>query len=305
MPKFTLSLNVETAVDFGEPIQIAATLAIPDRLPDGPIDLLVCLHGGTYSRWYWDAQIDGWPGYSFVDHCLAQGKAVLALDALGMGESSQPGREDVLTPHVGAQAHHLALAAVLERMEVGEWGAHIAGRTRRITGIGHSMGGMLTIVQQAQWASFDQVAVLGFTNIGLAMSDEVQSAIGAQVAGPGYGAANRAAMHGYFHAADVPETVIAADDARASLTPNSYGRLAIMPGGVAAEAAAIAAPVYLHFADIDVSPEPHAEPAEYCGSRHVTLTTLAEAAHCHNFASTRLQSWTMLHRWIDHIGAIG
>ena len=99
--------------------------------------------------------------------------------------------------------------------------------------------------------------------------------------------------------------MIAADDARASLTPNSYGRLAIMPGGVAAEAAAIAAPVYLHFADIDVSPEPHAEPAEYCGSRHVTLTTLAEAAHCHNFASTRLQSWTMLHRWIDHIGAIG
>ena len=218
---------------------------------------------------------------------------MLALDALGMGESSQPGREDVLTPHVGAQAHHLALAAVLERMEVGEWGAHIEGRTRRITGIGHSMGGMLTIVQQAQWASFDQVAVLGFTNIGLAMSDEVRSAIGAQVAGPGYGAANRAAMHGYFHAADVPETVIAADDARAS------------PGGVAAEAAAIAAPVYLHFADIDVSPDPHAEPVGYRGSRHVTLTTLAEAAHCHNFASTRLKGWTMLHQWIDHIGAIG
>lgn len=305
MPKFTLSLDVETAVDFGEAIQIAATLAIPDRWPDGPIDLLICLHGGTYSRWYWDAQIDGWPGYSFVDHCLAQGKAVLALDALGMGDSSQPGREDVLTPHVGAQAHHLALVAILERMDAGEWGTDVAGRTRRITGIGHSMGGMLTIMQQALWASFDQVAVLGFTNIGLAMSNEVRSAIGAQVAGPGYGAANRAAMRGYFHAADVPEAVIAADDARASLTPSSYGRLAIMPGGVAAEAAAIDTPVYLHFADIDVSPDPHAEPAVYRGSRHVTLTTLAGAAHCHNFASTRLQSWTMLHQWIDHIGAIG
>lgn len=303
MPKFTLSLPVQTIVDFGEPIQIAATLAIPDRLPDGPIDLLVCLHGGTYSRWYWDAQIDGRAEYSFVDHCLAQGKAVLALDALGMGDSSQPGREDLLTPHVSAQVHHLALADILERMDAGEWGADLAGRARRITGIGHSMGGMLTIVQQAQWASFDQVAVLGFTNIGLAMSDEVRSAIGAQVAGPGYGAANRGAMRGYFHAADVPEAVIAADDARASLTPNSYGRLAIVPGGVAAQAGAITTPVYLHFADIDVSPDPHAEPALYRRSRHVTLTTLPDAAHCHNFASTRLQSWTMLHRWIDHSGA--
>jgi len=90
-----------------------------------------------------------------------------------------------------------------------------------------------------------------------------------------------------------------------NLLPNRYGRLAIMPGGVAAEAAAIAAPVYLHFADIDVSPDPHAEPVGYRGSRHVTLTTLAEAAHCHNFASTRLKGWTMLHQWIDHIGAIG
>lgn len=305
MPKFTLSLSVETAADFGEAIQIAATLALPESLPDGPIDLLVCLHGGTYSRWYWDAQIDGWPEYSFVDHCLAQGKAVLALDALGMGDSSQPSPEDVLTPHVGAQAHHLALTAVLARIDAGEWGADMAGRARRITGIGHSMGGMLTIVQQVAWASFDQIAVLGFTNIGLAMSDEVRSAIGAQVAGPGYGAANRTAMRGYFHAADVPDAVIAADDARASLTPNSYGRLAIMPGGVAAEAAAIGVPVYLHFADIDVSPDPHAEPAGYSGSRHVTLTILAEAAHCHNFASTRQQSWMLLHQWIDHIGSIG
>lgn len=305
MPKFTLSLPVQTMVDFDEPIQIAATLALPGRLPDGPIDLLVCLHGGTYNRWYWDAQIDGWPDYSFVDHCVARGKTVLTLDALGMGDSSQPSREDRLTAHVGAQAHHLALTAVLGRMDAGEWGADLAARARRITGIGHSMGGMLTIVQQAAWASFDQVAVLGFTNIGLAMSDEVRSAIGEQVAGPGYGAANRTAMRGYFHAADVPEAVIAADDARTSHTPNSYGRLAIMPGGVSMEAGAIGTPVYLHFADIDVSPDPHAEPAVYRGSRHVTLTTLAGAAHCHNFASTRLQSWTMLHQWIDHIGAIG
>lgn len=305
MPKFTLSLPVQTAVDFGEPIQIAATLALPDHASSGPLDLRICLHGGTYSRWYWDAQIAGWPGYSFIDHCLARGKAVLAIDALGMGDSSQPTQEDRLTPHCGAQAHHLALGSVLERMDAGDWGAEFAGRARRITGVGHSMGGMLTILQQARWASFDQVAILGFTNIGLAMSDAVRADLDARVAGSGYGAANRAAMRGYFHAADVPDAVIAADDAQASTTPNSYGRLAIVPGGVAGEAAAITPPVYLHFADIDVSPDPHAEPAGYRGSRHVTMTTLADAAHCHNFASSRQQSWAMLDRWIDHVGAVG
>lgn len=305
MPKFTLSLAVHMTVDFGEPIHIAATLALPDNVPAGPLDLLVCLHGGTYSRWYWDAQIEGWPGYSFVDHCMARGKAVLTLDALGMGNSSQPIREDLLTVHDGAQAHHLALAAVLGRLDAGEWGADFAGRARRITGIGHSMGGMLTIVQQGQWASFDQVAILGFTNIGLAMSDAVRADLNMRVAGSGYGAANRATMRGYFHAADVPDAVIAADDAQASTTPNSYGRLAILPGGVAAEAAAITAPVYLHFADIDVSPDPHAEPGGYGASRHVTLTILANAAHCHNFASTRQHSWTLLDQWIDHVGANG
>ena len=92
MPKFTLSLPVQTIVDFGEPIQIAATLAIPDRLPDGPIDLLVCLHGGTYSRWYWDAQIDGRAEYSFVDHCLAQEEHELAIQAVAVPLRNMQGR---------------------------------------------------------------------------------------------------------------------------------------------------------------------------------------------------------------------
>ncbi len=305
MRKTDLTLDVSLTTDFGEPIRIAATLALPDSLPEGALDLLVCLHGGTYTRFYWDAQIDGWPGYSFVEHSVAQGRAVLTLDALGMGESSQPAREDLLNALVGSQAHHLALAQVLARIEAGDFGADLAEKAVRLTGVGHSMGGMLTIVQQAAFASFDQVAILGFTNIGLQMSDEVRAGLAAHTAQPGYSAGDRATMRAYFHASDVPDAVIAADDARMSHTPNSYGRLAIVPGGLAAEAAAITVPVYLHFADIDVSPDPHGEPALYCGSRHVTLTMLPDAAHCHNFASTRLESWRALDRWIAYAGAAG
>ena len=302
MPKFTLSLPINTTADFGEPIQVTATLALPDAFAKDGFDLLVCLHGGTYNRWYWDAQIDGWPGYSFVDHFVARGKAILTLDALGMGESSQPSLEALLTPSIAAQVHHHALAAVLDRLKSGDFGLAPTGKTPRTTGIGHSMGGMLTIVQQALFASFDQVAILGFTNIGLAMADDVRATLSAHVADPGYSLPDRTTMRHYFHAPNVPEAVIAADDAQASLTPNSYGRLAIVPGGVAKEAGAITAPVYLHFADIDVSPDPHAEPACYQGSRHVTLTTLPDAAHCHNFAFSRVTSWQLLDQWIDMIG---
>jgi pimeloyl-ACP methyl ester carboxylesterase len=298
MQQFDLALALPAPAGLDEAVTIAASLFVPDTLPPGAIDLLVCLHGGTYSRFYWHAEIDGFPGYSFAARFAGAGRVVLTLDALGMGESSQPTREELLSPRIAAEAHHGALAAILAGIRAGDFGVGIADRAIRITGIGHSMGGMLTIVQQAGFASFDRVAILGWTNIGLAMSDETRAALDAGTVSSGYVAANRAEMQGYFHAADVPAAVIAADDARQSLTPASYGRAAIRPQVVAAEAAAIAVPVFLHYADIDVSPTPHGEPAFYTASRHITLTTLADAAHCHNFAGTRAQSWQLLDEWI-------
>lgn len=85
MSKLTLSIPVAPAIEFAQPLTVAATLALPETVPSDALDLLVCLHGASYSRWYWDARIDGHPGYSFIDYFLSQGKAVLTLDALGMG----------------------------------------------------------------------------------------------------------------------------------------------------------------------------------------------------------------------------
>ena len=305
MSKLTLSIPIAPAIEFAQPLTVAATLALPETVPSDALDLLVCLHGASYSRWYWDAWIDGHPGYSFIDYFLSQGKAVLTLDALGMGDSSKPLDEGLLNPLLGAQAHHQALANILCRIDAGDFGAELAAKRKRISGIGHSMGGMLTIIQQASFRSFDQVAILGFTNISLDLPDEVRADLEKRVEGSGYSQADRGSMRASFHAPDVPEAVIAADNSRASVTPNSYGRLAIVPGGVADQAAAIDVPVYLHFADIDVSPDPLLEPSFYGKSRRISLMPLAGSAHCHNFASTRSDSWTKLNGWIDEMAKPG
>ncbi|MGO9099809.1 MAG: hypothetical protein ACLP9Y_10385 [Mycobacterium sp.] len=46
--------------------------------------------GGLYDKRYWHMQIDGHPGYSFAEHLAAAGFIVIALDHLGVGESTDP-----------------------------------------------------------------------------------------------------------------------------------------------------------------------------------------------------------------------
>ncbi len=299
MKTFDLDLAVVDHAGFGEPLTISATLFAPETPPDGPLELLACLHGATYTRYYWDARGAGDGGYSFAEAMVARGRLVLTLDALGMGRSSQPAREDRMSVAIGAGAHHEALTQVLADLAGGRFGPQFTGRPVRVTGVGHSMGGMLTIAQQAAFGGFDRTAILGWTNIGLTLSDETQAQLAADTVASGYVPGDRDMMRPFYHAPDVPAEVIAADDAQQSTTPASYGRSAIQPGVVAAEAAAIATPVFLHYAAVDVSPDPHREVACFRGSPSVTLTLLPGSAHCHNFAATRARSWDDLDRWIS------
>ena len=44
-------------------------------------------------------------------------------------------------------------------------------------------------------------------------------------------------------------------------------------------------------------PSPHDDVGFYTGSPDVTLYVLPNAAHCHNFASTRTQLWDRIGLW--------
>ena len=288
MQSTELKIDVTPAVDLGEPVHLAATLHLPDDMDAASAHLLFALHGGGYTRGYWDPAFAD-PSYSFARFFTGRGKAVLAIDMLGMGESSRPEPESRLSRAIIAAAHAAALGQVRARFD-----PSVSG-----TGIGHSMGGMMIVDQAAAHGGMDRVAVLGWANEAMVLGDTDVATLQAGLIPSGYLASPRERMRKLFYWPDVPEMLIAADEAAGSTTPATLGRNALTPGIVHAAAARIAVPVLVVQSAIDTSPSPDQEPGYFSASPDVELQRLANAAHCQNFASTRLEHWRALDEWIE------
>lgn len=298
MQRFDLSLDVTDLTPYREPVRLAGTLFAPaDGVGDtGRLDLLVCLHGGSCSRSYYHPDyLDA--SYSFAEYMTGRGFALLTLDNLGMGESSAPEPEASLQLGTIAAANDRAVQLVLDGLREGQWLA-LADRCEiAITGIGHSIGGMLAVCQQGRFQRFDRLAVVGWTNIGLHLGDADTQGMLASLAHGGYVATDRANMRSLFHLADVPSSLIATDDAHAGLTPATLAVAAFTPAVVTTEAAAIGCAVMLVYGEIDVSPDPQRELSFYPGAAERTLLVLPGAAHMHNFAGPRRLFWQALADW--------
>jgi pimeloyl-ACP methyl ester carboxylesterase len=288
MHSIDMMLDVTSATGLGQQIQIAATLHLPGDLNERPAHLIFAIHGGGYQRSYWHPPFAD-ESYSFAHFFTGLGKAVLAIDMLGMGQSTRPEPESGLSGSVIAGAHAEALRQVST-----QWQTPVS-----ITGVGHSMGGMMLIAQAAAHPAFDRVAVLGWANEPMILGDTDVAALQAGLIPSGYIATPREPMRKLFYWADVPLTLIEADEALASTTPASLGREALTPGIVHRDAARIEVPVLVVQSEIDTSPAPDREPAYFSASSKVELQILEDAAHCQNFAGTRAEHWRRLSDWID------
>jgi pimeloyl-ACP methyl ester carboxylesterase len=280
-----LRLDVSAAVDIGERAEITASLFLPDGAFS---ELLVCIHGGGYSRTYWHPPLPDYPGYSYVEHALGTGKAVLTLDMLGMGQSSQPESESKLSRMKIAAACDAAVRQVVASLDV----------PVSITGVGHSMGGLMVITMQGAMQSFDRLAVLGWANAPMILGDVTPEQLLATVPASGYLPTAREAMRALFYLSDVPQDLIVADEALGGPSPACLGRDALTPGIVHAAAASITCPVFILHGVVDTSPDPRAEAAYFSSSPSVDVVVLAGSAHCHNFASSRMIGWRALDDWI-------
>jgi dienelactone hydrolase len=317
-----LLLDVSASLPFDETIHLAASIHLPDPAAGAPRAVLVCWPGGSYARAYWDMDIPGHAGYSFADHMTAQGYAVLAADHLGVGASSKPADGD----RVDFETMSAAAASLVEQVRdlLAEGASDLGGMPLPdvpIVGIGHSLGACLTAVTQARYRCYDAVALLGFTH---GQKEMAVTAVGATEADADadadllrataveqaraffgdtwddvYGFAPREPNHGWLHRPDVPPEVVAADDAQAVRWPRQSYVEALHAGYSATFAAQVDCSVFLGFGDHDLPPVPHADVAFYTGSRDVTLYVLRDAAHCHNFASSRKQLWDRIGRWAD------
>jgi pimeloyl-ACP methyl ester carboxylesterase len=293
--------DVTAATGLDEPAKVAGTVHLPDALElRGSLDLLLCLHGGGYRRAYWNPPFGGEDEFSFARFFTARGKAVLALDQLGMGDSTRPEPESKLSRAKIAAANAAVLSQAVRALTNGTWAW---ARAISVTGVGHSMGGMMIITQAAAHRGMDRVAVLGWANQPMVLGDTDAATLRGTLIPFGYIAAPRKMLRTLFYLPDVPLAVVEADEALATETPSCLGRDALTPGIVHAAAAQIAVPVLVVQAVVDTSPDPWGEIGFFKGSRDVTLSVLEGSAHCHNFATTRRQHWERLDRWIDSLPA--
>jgi pimeloyl-ACP methyl ester carboxylesterase len=301
MKSIDVTFDVTSATGLDEPVRVAATVHLPDTVdPHGKLDLLLCLHGGGYRRAYWNPPFGEADEFSFARFFTDRGKAVLALDQLGMGESSKPEPESKLSRTMIAAANADSLAQAVRAATDGTWARAAAVS---VSGFGHSIGGMMIITQAALFGGLDRVGVLGWANQPMTLGDTDTRTLSDTLVPSGYMSSPRKLLRKLFYLPDVPAAVVEADEALGTATPACLGRDALTPGIVHAEAAAIAVPILVVHGSIDTSPDPWGELSFFTGSRDVTLSVLEGSAHCHNFAATRRQHWTRLNRWIDSLPA--
>ena len=326
-----LTIDVTDAAGLGEPLRTRVTVVLPDpgALSDPPI---VCFGfpGGGYSRGYFTFDMPGAIGAGGQAGWHAErGWVFVACDHLYVGESDAPSDPSGLTFEVVAAANHATATAVMQLLEAGKVADGFPALTGAVKlGIGQSMGGCFTIIQQGQHATYDGIGILGYSAIQTVLwmppdtpdTGAVFVPRGTQVVVANFTdavehspqfALDDAGLPGTtpgFHYDDVPRDVVAADMAgfpiRSGGTPE-WGSATVppcavsmlSPGVVAPEAAVVSVPVFVGVGERDVVPDPRAEPRAYQRSPDVTVSVCPRMSHMHNMASTREQFWQRLHSW--------
>ncbi len=294
-------------------LSVAADVYVPVQIPSRPT-ALYCLPGGAMSRGYFDLQAEG--DFSFAAALCARGCIVVTLDPLGIGDSSRPKDGYELTPDVLARANAAGVAAIHAELVSGTLAGGPLGAVRAI-GVGHSMGAMLTAVQQANHESYSALMLFGFSTQGLmlALSEEEKTFANdpertranlvrlARLRGRDpYPEVQRTAQGKELFAGQTADRrgVDALNRVRANLLLTA-GVFSMIPGACAPECAAVKTPVLLALGDRDMAGPPHAVPANYSGSSDVTLLVLPATGHAHFLFDSRHHLFDRAATWCEAI----
>ncbi len=290
---------------------LAATLFVPDEFAGDDVQVLVCWPGGSYGRVYWDIRLPGRHGYSFAEHMTSRGFLVVAVDPLGVGDSGRPSDATACTYEALATAAHGAVEVLRARLADGSLAAGLPAIPEpTMIGVGHSMGGGLVVIQQAQWGSYDGIAVLGYTHGVKARSvdhgdDASMRATAVELAkgffgsqwDEGYGVVDRRPHQSWLNGPDLPAEIIAADNANPVVWPAWPYVDALHVGFTAVHALQVSSPVLVAFGEFDISEQPRDEAAFYEKAVDITLFVLRGSYHCHNFQDERAELWDRIGDW--------
>ncbi|HZP30275.1 MAG TPA: alpha/beta fold hydrolase [Acidimicrobiia bacterium] len=297
---------------------IAGDVFVPDG---GTVDpgratvVLFCVPGGGMTRRYYDLDVApelGLGNYSMARHLATRGCVVVTLDPPGVGGSDVPDDGYTLAPHVVADVLAAAVGDVLDRLRAGKLTSGLEPLDSVVSiGVGHSMGGLLTVHQQARHRTHDAVAVLGFAGGGLpdALTDEERAFAGdaaalrreiGRLAAARFGRPfpiSQTSTSPFLLGRPVPEPVERAlGESRGHLIA-VCGLSSMIPGNADEELAAVDVPVFIGVGTGDITGDPFRIPASFRNSRDVTLFVLDGAGHNHNAAPTRERLWDRLAAW--------
>jgi len=307
----TLRIDAGVTLPGEGPLQVAIEIVAPQ---DPKPIALVCLPGGGMNRRYFDLQAPNDASYSFAAQMAARGFICVLIDHLGVGDSSRPADSYALTAEVLTQANARATEVAVGQLRDGLIFKEL-GPIPKVTsvGVGHSMGAMLTLTQQALARQHRGIAVLGFSTRGLPeylMGEARELARDLTVARrevvrlaratfrTDYPVIGRTEDGASLYAGKTaePAGVEAIKAARQPLLPVT-AFMSMLPGNVAPEAAAIDVPVFVGLGERDMAGPPQDAPKAFTSSPAVTLEVLPGAGHSHFLFASRVQLFDAMAAW--------
>jgi alpha-beta hydrolase superfamily lysophospholipase len=162
-----LTIDVTDAAGLGEPATIALTITLPeaDAVSADPV---VCFAkpGGGYAKGYFTEDLPGPAKGAQAEWHAERGWLFVSVDHLGVGASSTDHdllRLDYTTVAAASQA---AEQEVLSRLAKGTLMEGLPAVTDPLRiGIGQSMGGCMTLIQQGRYHCYDGIGVLGYSAV--------------------------------------------------------------------------------------------------------------------------------------------
>lgn len=313
----TLRLESGVALPGEGLLEIAAEVIAPEHRSIRPQPLaLVCLPGGGMTRGFFDLQVPGDASFSFARQMAARGFICVLIDHLGIGGSSRPADSYALTADVVMRANANATRAVLEKLRAGTALAGLPGLPKLASvGVGHSMGAMLTILQQEEFRQHRAIAVLGFSTRGLPeylpaevreLAKDVATArreaprLAKALFREPYPNIGRSADGNqlYAGARAEPAGVEAIKPVRERLLPvPAY--MSMLPGNVAPEAARIDVPIFVGLGELDMAGPPQDAPKAFTASPVVTLEIFPGTGHSHFLFPGRRQLFEKFGGWVQ------
>ena len=324
MRSIPIRIEVGHAIKADIPQQIAGTVHLPDQMPDNSRDLVIFASpGGGYSQHYYDIQIDGHQGYSEAEYHTSRGIVFVAMDHLGVGESSLELQNNI-TIEQAADANDAFVREVMDRLRKGTLDLDLrALEDPFFVGIGQSMGGGVTMVMQSRLQTFDAIVVLGKSALHTVLPQPTFELFDVQRSIFYFSratpleelsitmTAEKIPDFVYpFHWPEEPEDVMAADMAGGyphrdpakapkfgSVTTPRYAVAMMSPGFMTSDAARITVPVLMVAGERDVQPDIRREPTAFINSNDVSVFVVPRMAHMHNFAPTRRALWQRTADW--------